>query len=206
MRRSLVYLLFIFCANLSCSQQQLVDDIDNIPQTVEGDKPYANVFQPLDGTWKGKFIIYEDTNLRPKHEVELEAITIDNLQREGLKQVNAIEVEQIYSSKTPYFQKVTITDFYPETGSKVISMGVNKIQDGKMWCVVRKPDETVIHDGELQGNTIIWSRNEISPQRKEYFRETVLANSYEIIGWGYYDGDNPKLSPKLWFYAKYQRQ
>ena len=177
-----------------------------MPAFTEKDKRYKDVFKSLDGTWKGKFLIYEDTRLRPKDEIELKSISQQNLQQEGMKQINAIEVEQKYSSETPYFQKVVITDYYPDTGKTVVSKGVNKVQNGDMWCVVRKPDETVIHEGALEGNTIIWSRNESNPQRIEYFRETVHEDSYEIIGWGYYEGDDPELSPKLWFYAKYIRQ
>ena len=76
-----------------------------------------------------------------------------------------------------------------------------------MWCVVRKPDETVIHKGSLDGkSTIIWQRQEQNPQRVEYFRETVLENTYTIIGWGYYEGDDLNLMPRYWFYGDYKRQ
>ena len=79
--------------------------------------------------------------------------------------------------------------------------------DGKLLCVVIKPDDTVIHDGYLENeNTIIWQRQEKSPQKVEYFRETVDKEFYEIVGWGYYDGDNLDLSPTFWFHGKYERQ
>jgi hypothetical protein len=80
------------------------------------------------------------------------------------------------------------------------------VQDGKMWCVVHKPDDTVIHEGSTDGpETIIWQRNEQRPQRIEYFRETVKEDSYTIIGWGYYEGDDPTLMPKYWFFGDYKR-
>ncbi|MEL7001195.1 MAG: hypothetical protein AAFN93_00525 [Bacteroidota bacterium] len=206
MKRILIYLLLLF-STFSCGQKQIsIDNIENIPSPSADDEIYADVYQPLDGTWKGEFLIYEDTNLKTKDQVELEDIGVEDLNRAGLKQINAIQVTQVYKSISPYFQKVTITDIYPDSDKKEVSNGVNKIQNGKMWCVVRKPNETVIHSGKSEGNTIFWSRNEPSPQRIEFFKETVLENSYEIIGWGYYEGDDPKLSPKLWFYAKYQRQ
>ncbi|NJL76187.1 MAG: hypothetical protein HC892_15380 [Saprospiraceae bacterium] len=121
-----------------------------------------------------------------------------------------IEVEQLYSSKSPYFQKVWIKDTYKDSEGKVKtvkSKGVNKVQGGKMWCVVVKPDETVIHTGRTEGKqTIIWQRHEKNPQKVEYFKETVDTSLYEIIGYGYYDGDELNLSPRYWFYGKYSRQ
>ena len=160
----------------------------------------------MDGVWKGQFFIYEDQNRVSKDEIDLKHISFNNIKKEGLVKIDSIDVEQMYISESPYFQRVTITDTYT-SGQKVVSKGVNKIQEGQLWCVVQKPDETVIHHGITEGNrTIIWQRNEDSPQKIEYFKETVSDTSYHIIGWGYYQGDDTKLSPKLWFYAKYQRQ
>jgi len=203
----LFFLILLISLPASCQQQVKVDDIKNQPLFKEVDTRYANVFKVLDGTWKGKFLIYQDEQLKFKSEVELKNISEESIKRNGVKLINSIDVTQVYTSESPYFQKVTITDYYPGSGKKEISTGVNKVQDGKMWCIVRKPGETVIHDGITEGsNTIIWSRSELAPQRIEYFKETVATNAYEIVGWGYYEGDNPKLSPKLWFYAKYEKQ
>ncbi len=191
----------------SCQNKIAIDNIHTIPDIAKENQPYANVFKILDGVWKGQFLIFEDQKRLPKDKIELKNISHSSLQKDGLKQINSIDVEQIYTSESPYFQKVTITDLYPNTGQKIVSKGVNKIQDGQMWCVVKKPDETVVHKGTAEGNhTIIWQRDEKNPQKIEYFKEIVSDNFYEIIGWGYYQGDNPKLSPRLWFYAKYERQ
>ena len=125
---------------------------------------------------------------------------------EGLKLIDHLDVTQVYTSESPYFQRVTITDTFKD-GNVAVSKGVNKVEDGKMWCIVHKPDKVVVHEGATEGsNTIIWSSNETSPQVIEYFQETVEAERYEIVGWGYYEGDDPKLSPRLWFYAEYERQ
>ncbi len=207
MKRWYVYILFLSCIHSSCQDKVAIDNIDTVPDTQQKDQYYADVFKILDGTWNGQFIIYEDQQQVPKQEIDLKNISVSNLSKNGLQQINSIKVEQIYTSINPYFQRVTITDFYPDNGQKIVSKGVNKIQDGKMWCVVKKPDETVIHTGSTQGaNTIIWQREEKTPQKIEYFKETVSTDFYEIIGWGYYQGDDPKLSPPLWFYAKYKRQ
>ena len=118
-----------------------------------------------------------------------------------------IQVTQEYVSESPYFLRVVITDFYPETGKKDVSKGINKIEDGKMWCIVNKPHEKVVHYGKTEGEkTIIWFQNQKTPQRIEYFQETVDELFYEIIGYGYYEGDDTNLSPRLWFHGKYERQ
>ncbi len=207
MKRLYLYILLLFWISSSCQNNIAIDNIQTIPKTTKADQTYANVFKILDGRWKGKFLILEDQNLVPKDQLDLKNISLSTIQERSLTQINSIDVEQLYVSDTPYFQRVTITDFYPDSGKTVVSQGVNKIQNGQMWCVVKKPDETVIHTGTTEGtNTIIWQRDEKDPQKIEYFKETVSPQFYEIIGWGYYTGDDPKQSPRLWFYAKYERQ
>ncbi|MDY8135199.1 hypothetical protein [Aquimarina sp. 2201CG5-10] len=201
-------ILILFLINIdSCKKETQSDTIDRFPTFTEKDQEYADVFKELDGVWKGKFLIYEDHQRLPKDKIDLKNISIQNLQKKGLELINSIEVEQKYVSETSYFQKVVIKDTYPDTGQTIISNGVNKIEDGQMWCIVQKPDETVIHKGYTEGkHTIIWQRDEKSPQKIEYFKETVSQDFYEIIGWGYYQGDDTNLSPRLWFYSKYKRQ
>ena len=195
--------LFFILAN-SCTAQVKIDNITDIPKATGADKVFANVYKPLDGTWKGLFLVKQDNNRVEKpdnlndKEVMLRFI-------EAAKTINTIEVTQIYTSDSPYFQHVSITDFYPDTGKTEHSKGVNKIQDGEMWCVVHKPSETFIHKGSAPNNkTIIWQSTK--PQRIEYFYETVTKDYYEIIGYGYYNTDDISLSPKLWFYGRYERQ
>lgn len=192
----------------NCQRQVPVDDIEHPPLFTAKDTVYQDVYQPLDGTWKGVFQIFQDTVNRPRDEQKLGQVNKALLNTLPLKRLDTILVTQVYESESPYFQKVSITDYYPNQDKTVESFGVNKVQDGKMWCIVRKPDETVIHQGAtLPPETIIWQRNIQAPaQRIEYFKETVLENNYYIIGYGYYDGDDPKMMPKLWFYAAYEKQ
>lgn len=205
-----ILVISLLCLSISlafCQSTPKIDDLSIIPEVTEKDKKLANVYQLLDGKWKGQFKIYEDKQRKKKKSIDLKNITIKNLDKKGIEQVGYIEVEQIYTSETPYFQRVVIADYYPDQDKSVVAKGVNKIMDGKLICVVIKPDDTVIHDGYLENkNTIIWQRHEKSPQKVEYFRETVDANYYEIIGWGYYDGDDLDLTPKFWFHGKYERQ
>lgn len=204
-------ILSLFCTVTlfnSCAQQQVpIDDIINQPIFKEADKQYENVYQSLDGNWKGIFYIYQDTTLSAINAPILAKPTLASIGQLPLKLMDTIVVEQTYTSPTPYFQYVKIRDFYPQKNEYVESEGVNKVQDGKMWCIVHKPNETIIHKGSLESKeTIIWQRAIESPLSKEYFRETVLEKTYEIIGWGYYgDADTEKMPP-YWFYGKYNRQ
>lgn len=199
-------LLFLVALNWQCARTVQVDDIENMPAPTPADEAFANVYSSLDGHWKGQFFIFQPKAVEVRNDEILYNLDRSIVQSNKLAIVNSLVVDQFYESESPYFQKVKIIDVYPETGEKVESLGVNKVQDGKMWCVVRKPDETIIHKGSMAGsNTIIWQRTEENPQRVEYFKETVLPNSYEIIGWGYYEGDDLSKMPRNWFYAQYQR-
>jgi len=173
------------------------------------DAPFANVYKILDGSWMGTFFIYEDERGQMKGSVDEERIDRAYLQQLPLREVGRVSVKQSYVSVSPYYQKVEIEDTYLENGVQKImkSHGVNKIQDGVMWCVVQKPEEKVVHRGSTEGDhTIIWGRRVKDPLNIEYFRETVKSDTYEIVGYGYYGQDNPDLTPKTWFHGTYQRQ
>ena len=204
-----MYKFAFFCfliLAISCKAQDEINNIVDIPAIVDADEQYADVFKPLDGTWTGTFLVKEDQRpgKRPANMQEVDVMLgfIDRA-----KTVNTIQVTQTYTSETPYFQRVSITDYYPDSGKTEESKGVNKIQNGEMWCVVHKPNDVVIHEGSTPNDeTIIWQSNQQSPLKVEYFYETVTAQSYEIIGYGYYGNDDTSKSPKLWFYGKYDRQ
>ena len=172
-------------------------------------EPFANAFKVLDGKWQGIFHIYEDSRGQQANETQPKEISLEHLKSLPLTETMTLEVEQHYQSTSPYYQTVKIIDTYTkEDGTKEVvkSSGVNKVEKGKLWCIVDKPDEQIVHSGEWDGkNTIIWQRNIKKPLKIEYFKETVEADTYSIIGWGYYGDDDPKKSPKMWFYAAYKR-
>jgi len=199
---------FILVLLLSaCQNTTITADLTHVPEISEVDKKYANIYQMLEGKWAGKFYIYKDNERINKDEIDLTELKPEIFHQPGLQLLDSIIVHQEYQSVTPYFQRVTITDYYPAQQKTVISRGVNKIEKGELVCIVIKPDDTVIHKGILESKkTIIWYRSEKRPQRKEYFRETVDADNYRIIGWGYYSGDDPELSPRLWFKGEYIRE
>ena len=186
-----------------------VADISKPPPVAAADQKYSDVFSMLDGKWEGVFYIYEDSlgqregTAQPRNIRNLEFTDL------GLRLVQEIEVTQEYVSESPYFQRVHITDVYTDENGEqrvVESEGVNKIQNGHLWCVVKKPDETIVHHGFLDGeDTIIWQRNLKSPLKIEYFRETVEGDFYKIWGWGYYGDDDPTLTPRLWFIGDYNK-
>jgi len=173
------------------------------------DEKYANVFKLLDGEWEGSFYIYIDPKGQLEGDAEPKLGSSFDLENTGLKLIEVIKVKQSYHSISPYYQKVKITDLLTtDEGEKEIveSYGVNKIEGGKMWCIVQKPNELVIHEGETDDpNTIIWRRKVKFPLKVEYFRETVSDNRYTILGWGYYGGDNLNLAPRTWFKGDYKR-
>lgn len=197
----------------NCNSQQTIDDISIPPKVTEADHKFADVFKPLDGNWQGEFFVYEDTLGQQKFDKKIQQNFLYSFEPENpgfpLKLQLKIAVEQHYISESPYFQRVEIIDRYKKGNGEikiVKSVGVNKILDGKLWCVVKKPDETVIHSGSMDGeNVIVWQRKINDPLRIEYFRETVTDDEYTILGWGYYGKDNPDRNPKTWFYGKYGR-
>lgn len=190
----------------ACDRPVPVDNISDIPMVEPADSAYANVYRKLDGTWRGTFYIYRDTSPADRQELLLSNLSQNLIDSLPVFLSDSLIVTQEYKSQTPFFQTVRISDYYPDRDETVVSRGVNKVQDGKMWCVVRKPAETVIHKGELNGaNTIIWSRSEENPLKAEYFREIVEGNSYEIIGYGYYGNADRSRMPPYWFYAKYEK-
>ncbi len=196
--RCLSFLLVLIGILSACNSQEPTNEA------------YAHVFQPLDGEWLGKFIVYTDTLGQREGNVQPRDINLSSLQNLPLKVSLTIDVWQVYTSESPYFQSVHIIDSYPQPdGSirKVESRGYNKVEKGKLMCEVNKPDEQVIHSGTSQaGNVIIWQRSLKNPMKIEYFYEVVDTHYYSIVGWGYYGDDNPELSPKTWFYGKYERQ
>lgn len=201
-----VSLVLIVGFVISCKSTTSTQELLPAPEFREADKPFANVYKLLDGEWNGDFIIYEDPTPQPLGKVDLKNLTLANVQAPHLKEVNRIKVNQVYTSESPYFQRVVITDYYPDSDKTEVATGVNKVEKGKMWCIVNKPSETIIHEGSTEGpSTIIWQSNQQSPQKIEYFKETVGETEYEIIGYGYYTGDDATLTPRLWFYGKYER-
>ena len=175
----------------------------------DGNNELTNIFKPLDGTWEGKFYIYEDTLGQREGKAQPKNISYELLQSLPLKLKSVIEAKHVYVSESPILQKGVITDTYIlEDGTKKVtkSTTINKVENDNLKCIVTKPNETVIHEGEYLGtNTIVWHRSIKNPKRIEYFKETVDSLHYRIIGWGYYGSDDPNLTPSTWFYADYKK-
>jgi len=190
------------------SVDQSLTDITTAPVVTAKDRRLAGVYSPLDGVWVGEFRIFaspDGQSVGPARPREIAGVTIAT---PPLRALQTIRVRQEYVSDSPYFQRVTIRDTYSDAkGERTVeSRGVNKIQNGRLWCVVKKPNETVIHQGSAPSpGVIIWERDQRSPLKIEYFHETVRANAYTIRGWGYYGKDDPEKAPRLWFLGEYKR-
>lgn len=194
----------------ACKNQPAIENISEPPPVTEADQEYANVFKPLDGRWAGTFRVFVDTRGQVPGPAQPHAFGRATLDSLPLALQTTIHVEQQYVSVTPYFQRVIIQDTYTNSAGQnrvVTSHGANKVQEGQLWCVVKKPDKTVVLRGHLEaGHTIVWQRSVENPFTIEYFRETVKGERYTIVGWGYYGDDDPQLSPRLWFRGEYLRQ
>lgn len=199
-----ILLLFLFF--VACNSQIAQQNNRLPPVPVFDNETYAGVFRPLDGNWEGKFMVYTDPRGQQIGVALPQAISYEQLQGLPLEVTTIIEVKQFYQSQTPYYQTVEIEDTYQD-GKTVRSTGYNKVEAGKLLCVVNKPDEQIIHEGLTDGeHTIIWQRDLRNPTKIEYFQETVKQDSYTIVGWGYYGNDDPSKSPRTWFYGEYKRQ
>ena len=204
--RNILFFSLLVLLSVSCKSQDEINNIVDVPAVVDADHPFADVYKPLDGTWKGTFLVKQDQH-PDKRPDNMQEVAVMMKYIEQAKTVNTIQVTQTYTSESPYFQRVAITDYYPDSGKTEESVGVNKVQNGEMWCVVHKPNDVVIHEGSTPNDeTIIWQSSQQSPLKVEYFYETVTPQSYEIVGYGYYGNDDTAKSPKLWFYGKYMRQ
>lgn len=201
--------VFLLFSILACQQEIAIENITQPPPVTEADKPYAHVFKPLDGVWKGKFTVYSDTRGQTEGKSQPQNISENRLEQLPLAVEQTLHVRQEYISETPYFQRVRIEDTYvtAEGDTQIVtSRGVNKVQNGALWCVVKKPEETIVHSGSLaDSTTLIWQRDEREPLKIEYFRETVRQDEYVIVGWGYYGDDDPQLTPRYWFRGRYER-
>ncbi len=208
MKVSPVLFLMLLFLSYACARKVTVDQDLTEPTFVKADLAYKDVYKPLDGIWEGTFYIYEHQEGQIDGEMTPDLLNEKFFLGPSLKIMDSIAVRQEYQSHTPYYQTVDITDIYVSEGDTTLvkSNGVNKIERGKMWCVVQKPDEKIVHAGTEEGDhTIIWSRNESSPLHKEYFREKVSTENYQIVGYGYYGSDDTTLMPKTWFLANYHR-
>ncbi|MBK8506520.1 MAG: hypothetical protein IPL46_32585 [Saprospiraceae bacterium] len=201
--------IFVFCGLLltvnKCRNIESVNDLSH-PTFSESDTIYHGIFMPWDGIWEGSFEIYKDPNGQQTSD-HTDLTMADTIRVRNYQLTNTVGVRQKYESVTPYYQLVEITDTYVNAHDtvKATAKGVNKVQDGQIWCIVDKPDDLVIHLGrQVSPGTLVWSRNEQGPLRKEYFLESIVGNTYFILGYGYYGEDDPNLSPRTWFVARYR--
>ncbi len=200
------YAKLIFCILMVCGGCK--DEYYKFKQhasTNDEDLKYADVFKPWDGDWKGQFLVLKDSCLRTQWVTTPEALTVSSIPFLTSEVLDTIYVEQNYCSVSPYFQNVIIRDSSYSSNEIEIIEAVNKVQNGSIVGMIKKGDEIQSLSGiKIDRGFIIWMRKE-GGKSIEVFKETVEKNTYEIIGYGYYDGDDFDKSPKIWFYGKYSR-
>ncbi|MEL6588434.1 MAG: hypothetical protein AAFQ68_00045 [Bacteroidota bacterium] len=186
-----------------------VEWIPNPEATPDPSPRYADVFQPWDGHWRGVFRIFRDTSgtiQESQPRIEEPRYILEGPFQETMK----IEVEQFYTSTSPFYQEVRIIDTYTDGDGElkqVESTGFNRVLGDTLFCVVNKPGEQVVHTGTARDpQIIVWERDLRNPLKIEYFFEQVQDSTYSILGWGYYGEDDPNAAPKSWFYGEYKRQ
>lgn len=142
----------------------------------------ANVFQPWDGTWTGRFYVKDGQG----------------------RTLTALQVKQTYRSKSPnlqvgHFREIDLAS------QKITTATATNSHDGQsMRCEVTKSTgEHVVHTGRWTGTAIEWSRD--APDAREFFAERVStgtdgATYYDIQGWGEYGG-----GPRLHFEGRYRK-
>ncbi len=173
--------------------------------SIQADTSLAGVYAAWDGHWKGTFTIYLDPRGQQDGLVQPSITDPTILDSLPLEVSGQLAVEQFYDSSDPYYQTVRIIDTYQD-GRQVESQGYNAVRGDSMLCVVNKPDEQVIHLGRSpRDSVIIWGRKLSNPTKIEYFYEAVKGNTYSILGWGYYGQDDPNKSPRMWFWAEYEK-
>jgi len=217
--------LWVFCAcrtpisneGTSKSKDQTARDkvgrVEWLPNPEANPDPspqLADVFAPWDGHWKGVFRIFTDTSGLDLHKMQPRIEDPSYILKGPFKESMRIEVKQFYESTSPFYQTVSIIDTYIDGSGQeqiVESSGFNAVIGDSLFCVVNKPDEQVVHTGiAREPQIIIWERDLRNPLKIEYFFEKVQADTYTILGWGYYGADDPSKGPKNWFYGEYVKQ
>ncbi|MCI4670074.1 MAG: hypothetical protein MRZ79_18195 [Bacteroidia bacterium] len=203
------YIAWIICSLslcFSCKTPANSGNNSTYKENIPDSSKYANVFHPWDGNWQGEFMVLNHKDGQMEGQIKPEIKKLEDLLSLPLDTSLIISVKQTYRSTSPYYQTVNITDTYPSGDSlvSVNSEGYNAVRGDSLICVVHKPDETVLHQGQDLGKgIIIWSRE--IPGKCEYFFETATDSSYTIVGWGYYGQDDLKKSPKTYFFGSYKK-
>jgi hypothetical protein len=137
-------------------------------------------FTPWDGEWSGMFIVYRTDGTR------LETIEVTHRYQRAGSRRQVGEFENRYAN-----------------GRVERETAVNSVGEyGRITCEVRRADgTTVVHSGRIDGDAIIWHREDAGTM--EIFHERVIEDTYRISGMGIY---GPARQSRLLFVGEYHRQ
>lgn len=196
------------CQIVEQQVQPDITDMNTHPFISEVDHDFANVFSMFDGKWAGKLYVYVDT--RGQRPVPAPKILEPAIWKSAPYKLHRIFVVRYqFLSRSPYFQQVAIWLDVTDEQGKITSahnVGINKVQQGRLWAVIQQETETLWYEGSRDDNAIIWQRKGPGAKNIEYTREFVKDDVYTCIGWKYQEDDDLSLSPKTFFYGRYTRQ
>ena len=176
-------------------------------QISTADEKLANVFKKLDGTWKGNYVTIKDIDPILRTSIDLENLVLEYVTKPGLTLINNLEGEHVLSSKSPYLQEFSFYDFYPKEKKTRVSTGANKVENGKIYRVIKNEKETITLNGTIKNDsTLTWSFQQDVPQRIEFYQETISDKFIEVIGYSYDELDRLDLGPRKWYYGKFVRE
>ncbi|MEO0900337.1 MAG: hypothetical protein AAFY71_28265 [Bacteroidota bacterium] len=207
--KKLIYVIGALSLCFSCKTPSSTYNNSDENTASSPDSALAYVYKAWDGHWKGQFLVLNPSDGQVATTAQPQITSLEELKAIKMDTSLVIDVQQWYESTSPFYQSVRIEDRYLQNGEPTLvkSSGYNVVKGDTMLCVVNKPDEQVIHQGQHLGDGIIlWGRSLKDPLKIEYFYEVATDSTYSIVGWGYYGDDNPALSPGMFFYGQYRKQ
>lgn|GEM_PF-4367578 len=156
------------------------------------DKPHADIFVPLDGMWEGRVRTYR--HVKGQQPGARTLIGPAKLAQAPYELVNTADVRRIAVSDGPIFQRVETTERSP-TGT-VRASGGQKVLNGKMWRVAKRPDRVVIEWGtKPAANVFQWVEYDDKGTQIARYDEVLTGDTLVIAGWALGPQDDPSKGP-----------
>jgi len=191
-----------------CSRQVAPNDTSREPEHSAADSAFSGVFSPWNGTWQGRYFVYEDFGAQksgttpPKSPDDFEGLVLQ------LAVKTSFGITAQFAAGSPLFQKVVMEESTQRADGVVKDQyrGVRKVQDGRLFWVMDRAGSSIAMEGESLGpGKMVWRRKAANGSVAETRYETVSGSSIRITGWIYGDEDDEALSPRLWIRCDLKR-
>ncbi|MBM4149165.1 MAG: hypothetical protein FJ224_08975 [Lentisphaerae bacterium] len=201
--------LLLLCAP-GCSRKVAIDDVARIPATTPADEVFAGVFKPLEGMWQGRINHYDDPlgqkpgGVPPSTPDSFEGLV------PRLIAGPAVMVAQKYTAVSPLFVRIETEETVTrdEGTMKLRYPGVCKVQDGRLWMVLRHPSETVVLEGEREADGVfVWRRVsfESGAAGAAVLKQVASPEGITVRGYFYGLNEDKSLAPVRWMRVKLGR-